>query len=607
MLLTAGEIEAIAEEIKIDFAGRNVAIDKTRLARRMTTEPQVPEAYKDNIPQTVHLPLVRDFIRRSVAALTATKARVRVPPWSAAPDAQKNASNREKVTSAAMRLLEKESGEQLLVRATDDVISKGIAVMKLVMAQQHWSGFPKRKDGEDPDLYIDRTTQFKQGKRLPFVWRRIPVETFFAIPGDGGILRALEISERPLWVVRDTFGIPENELKKVGGSVPYAEFQSPYNTDKVTVIETWDKHHAQWVVDGRLVHKITHNYGRVPYFVAEAPEIDDDMVKYTNEPVVWPLVMLQEILEQLETMKLNVCYLYGYPKLALETPEEGMLDISPATGGPAPVEWKTGNNLLVLHPGQKITQPFVARTGPDIQEMIAELQGWADRAGLGPLMSGMGAGSDWSGYMTAILVSAARAQFDPIVSSMTTALEDMTSFFWWLIENKLKDSIIVAEGKRGNWLELKPEEIKGYYRNEWIIKPYLPQNTVAMGQWAAAMTQNKLMTRRRAMEEHLDIEQPDEEKTEIWLEEIEEDPMVKQFALEQAFPEVVQAIEEKKQQEMMATQGPAPTMGAPTPGMGIPMGPEEVAAGQATSPMPPGRPAGTARLPGGTPQLPTAT
>lgn len=623
MIYTETQLQDLLGSLVSDFTERNERIEKIRTVRRMQNKLEddkgrslIPDRYR-KIPLDIHLPLVRDAGQRISASLTANYMKIIIPPWSNKPEAVKASGKREVVLNAGIKRLEEESGRPTFRRIISSAIYTGWGVHGLWYKPDHWSGFP-RKGKESPDEYMDRVDEFKMGRRLPFMWRHIPTETFYPVLNEGQIGQVMISREVPIYDCSREFNLDITTLrgyKGVGTAILPEGVKRNFET--ITVTEYWDDMHCQYLVGtgakATIIEEIEHGYGQVPFFICYGDQGEDDDPTFIAESPMWPVAMMQPILEALLTLKCNIAWIYGYPTPVIETPLEAEvgIKIDEDTGEPAPLDWELGD-VQTLGRGQKVTFPLQqASAGPDIDDLIQFLLSMADRASLPALARGEGVGSDWSGYLMAQLNAAIRNRLQEMVNSIEGSLGGLVEFWQCLIEKKLKTPMVVDTGPSGGILQLGPKDIRKYYKAQVRLNADIPQNMAVVSQTAIQLVRAKLWSRRRGMEA-VSVDDPTAEAEEILLDELLEFPEVKALAIQLAGKEVVEALQ-KEAGAAAPPPGmagdPAAITGPPAPGTppapgAVPLTPEEVAA-DVSGDMGPGgvggRPEGAARLPGGVP------
>ena len=624
MELTSDQIKDLLGALSMDYAERNRRIDVIRTVRRMENKlvdsngmSLVPERYR-KIPFDVHLPLVRDTHQRISASLTANYIKWIIPPWSNKPDAVRASGKREQVINAAFPRMEQEAGRPIFRRIVASTISTGWGVSQLTYKPDHWANWPRRKKVEDPEEYFDRIDEFKMGRRLPFMWRHIPTETFYPILAEGRISRALVCREVPIYDVASEFNMDVETIEAVKrGSMGTAVLPegTKRNFSTIKVIEYWDDKNVSYVLgDGKssqIVDEWEHGYGRVPFFISMADQGEEDDPTFLSESPLWPVAMLQPLIEALVSIKMNIAYIYGYPTPVIETPPEAQVGvrIDEDTGEPAPIDWELGD-IVTLGRGQKVTFPLQqASTGPDIDDLISFLLSMTDRASLPALARGEGVGSDWSGYLMAQLNAAIKGRLQESVNSIEASFAEMGEFFQYLIECKLKSPMIVDSGPTGGVISIAPKDIRKYYKTQCRLNADIPQNMALIADTALKLMKGKLWTRRRSMES-VGVDDVTAEAEEILLDELLEYPEVKQLSIQLAGKEIVEALQAEAGQQPPPAPGAGvvPPGGGPMPpgtpgaGLGAPISPEEMAAAAAGGGGGiGGRPEGGAKLPGGVP------
>ena len=202
-----------------------------------------------------------------------------------------------------------------------------------------------------------------------------------------------------------------------------------------------------------------------------------------------------------------------------------------------------------------------------------------DQVGLSSLTRGEGLGADASGYLFAQIASAAQGIYGPMQSSAERSYAGIVRSMQWCLENTIKTGVTVeVEGKKGatDWLELKPSDIEEYYRSKVRVKPAIPTNQLAQGNFAAAMNSAGLMSKKLGRTEYLDLEDPESERQQILWGRIQESPdYISAAAQELLFRRFGAREPQEMQSELQATgdvalgaEGTGAASGLPGPSVG---------------------------------------
>ncbi len=610
--VSEGYLKELVEDRKKVYGSLFKQIEDNRDLRYRRNEINVPEVYKATT-QEVRVPIVADMLFRVTATLSTDKPTVSVPPYAATEEAKRNASLRERWSQAALDEMMRTAGRNTLRMRVDAAVGDSVGIFKLVERKEVWKGFPKRgqtEDGgeEDAKAYLKRTDKFTMGKPFPFVWDDLDPLTVMRLPLGLGKYEVVEVTKRPLLPTMRQFNVYRNgdgEWQKLRIGEPMPEGQSSGGGD-TELVEHWpaDGSVVTYMLDGKILEHRTVNYGRPPHFVMGGHMTSSRKPEEMYQSVIQPFAHLVPALESMLTMLTNWGFFAAYPFLVDEDPTRAN-----ATGPANPVivtEIKPGT---ILH-GYHFLEP--PQTSKAIADLVTLFQQMIDRSGLAAVMYGQGASSS-SGYMVSQLMTAAQLVYAPIVDNFRMGLEQMIPFMWQLIERRLKRRVFVWGGASGkspaDWLGLGPDDIDGYYACEVAMKPILPMDKIAQGDFAKRMIEADIWSKEHGRTE-TGVEQPEEEADQIAVEKYMESPRINELIIEDAAkkaglikpepaPTPTQGLVDQYGQPMQPGGGgdnaggfgPTPPIeptGPLSPGQGLPMVPSQ-----------PNMPQGVQRRPGG--------
>lgn len=602
----------LRDEARDRYDTRNRMIAEMRALRYQEGRVDIPSQYRGTTKE-VRLPLLADQVDLMSAIIDDSPRVIHVDPVQEGPAAQRNASLRERWAEAVVSQVEQELNRPVLSMLSENMCGDGLAVLKVVYRPDHWTTIPdseelfgKQADSLEPDevkKLKDSRKDAQRGARLPFSWVDVDPLSYMPIYGPTGEVEAvIELTERPIRAVLATYNrmlaykkirgkwsfIP---LVALGEAEPPSGSDAQYDTRQtVEVWEYWDRQCSITFVEDVPVRYAEHGTGAVPYFEAYAKPNSSRDPERRSRPGSYKQKWLVELLNRFWTMMGNVGYLYCYPTPVTETPLDANIPLG-ADGRPPHIEWEVGKHITLMA-GQKllfVTPPaeHMALMGDLIQQALRLFD---QSSGLGPAIRGVG-GADQPGYALQQLIGASLLSLKPAIKQRDWMLARALAYTWRLIEKRIGEPVPVwgtnpnADQGGKQWLELGPDDIKGYYKIEVESKPLMGQLRISLGAFGASMVKARMMSRGRAMSELLGIEQPDDEMDDIAIDELlETDPILKKQVFEAAM----------KRAGLMPPNAP-PGTPPNLPGMGGP------------PMMPPlGMGAGGPPLPGGMPPMPPA-
>lgn len=603
---------ALRSEVEMHYSARNQMIGEMRKRRYQDQAVTIPAAYKATA-QEVRLPILSDTIDLMIAISDDAPWRVHVDPFDDTIGAQRNSSLREKWSEALVREVESKLGRPVTSMVRANQIADGLGVLKVLYDPDVWRDLPtsrsmykKKADTLSSDEMKDLDTAQENGKRggLPISFVDVDPLNWHPIYGqDGQVDACIEIMERPLRSVLAKYGDrirwAEGEgivpIGPLGEAYPYRGFDTQYDSrPHVKVWEYWDKQETMVFVDDVLVKSAKHGMGEVPYFHCFAKPTPDRNPERHSRPPTYKQRWLLDLLDRFWTMMSNAGYLFCYPTPMTITPLG--LDV-PLGDDARPItpEFEVGKHMT-LYEGQEFK--FITPPSEHLQlmgDLISQAMHMHEvSSGLGPAIRGVG-GGDQAGYAINQLISASMLTLHPSINQFDFMMARAIRFVWKLVEFRIKTGVPIwgdtppEPGKKAvapgvakkKWLVLTPKDINGYYRCKVETKPLVDQMRISKGTFAAQMVKGKLLDRRRAVEEYLGYEDPDQVLDAIWVDEAMESGPLHDKAVEQAIKKagLIPAPPQNLMRDPLG--GPqvgneGATMGGPpgmAPGVGVPLNP----------------------------------
>jgi len=542
------ELLSLRRRLEERWADRNSEIDFFRRMRFMEIVPHVPAAYR---AYTVRTPTAHQIIERMTGTLTTNPFTLTVPPSANTAKAQESSSLIEKWTMLALEQLQKQSGEDLVERFVEHLLTDGHACWRILYARNYWEGqgnypqhrknesdaaferrarswYPKREKGEKGEDYDARTEQWKKGRPLPISWSVVDPINVFPMFSEMGLVCVLETDHRDIATLR-----PDQwDLTKKSPAIWELIRGEPSAQGQVEFTQVWYPNSRIYAVNGHIVDRQKHQYGAPPYIYATGINSTSREAGKAGLSVLYPLRYILPKRDEVLSQKLTACSIYGWP---------------------TPI-WKIGEkrgigrdgNLQELRadliPGEAMTlwpdedMGFLEWKGstPDIDELIGMLTTFCEQAGLSPALYGIGQSGE-SGYRLNQLVAAAKMKFKPIITHTERALEQLVHAFLDIVEFQVQETLyLYSKGKENmGWIGLGPDDLSGYRQVEANLSPVMPTDAYAKSSMIINQVTHGLLDVRSALEE-LGREQPEEIMDAMLADEWKRDPRVKAALIEEA-------------------------------------------------------------------------
>jgi len=561
---SSAQVITLSQDLRNKYKLRDEMIDLIREERFLQKKPEIPDAFKVTALD-IRLPTVNDNIDRLVANLTLNDPQVHCPLPAAGPDAQRRASKLEKAGAAILETLMDNAGKNLVYKAFDSAVESGEMVWKVLYTPHRWDKLPTRKrkekakDGdtsedsydEEPKAYLSRVKDYKQQHPLPISARVVDRRTFYPEMDEDGYCTILEVSKRTLRSLDQQFPNFRDRISMAGLPFPVDMDGNLDHRSQITLIEYWDRKVCVYLVaEGStdsvnnygILRAFKHPYKRVPYFTGFGQETSSPNPNFEGMPSAFPLMYLSQLMDSTMTMFGNVGYLTGFPTITKESPQALAEAAFTENSDEAPEpENMTPGRILQGPPGTKYGVLDYGRSAQALSGMISILREVMQGVSMPTIMQGVPPGDRTAGYAISALASAAKAKYQQIVKNGQRCISDVLNFCLWIIEHLIDapvELLTTDTNDKGQpyqtYLELRPSDIKGYHNLKVKIQPHSPTDRQTEGMFMSNMVTNRLTSRRRAMEEGLGYEQPDDIIDEILVEEALEDPDVKKFITQKA-------------------------------------------------------------------------
>lgn len=286
---------------------------------------------------------------------------------------------------------------------------------------------------------------------------------------------------------------------------------------------------------------------------------------------------------------------YFWPAILVESPggqEIPDLDVTPGSTNQLPF-------------GAKVTALQINPNVPLAQAMQGQVDGAMQQSTFPGVLYGQAPGDLQAGYGVNILADAAKGRINGLREQLEWGIETVHEFALALVETFAGEKGVKVWGRDEAddgifHVQLKKEDISGYYENYVRLTPNLPNDDLQKQTLGVQFAEKKILSKRTVRQKFLSVAIPSDEEERILVEEALDDPAIRQRAVQEAMQSY---YGQARMQELMPQQ-PQPQMGPPgmPPGMPPqpPMGP-----GGPMPPIPPQMPPGAPPMgPGGPPGMP---
>lgn len=485
--------------------------------------------------QEVHIGLTADLLENVKAALLANMPRVRFEGLRRKEGVEENQSKREKYWQAEL-----DSMGDVISEVVDSQLL-GLGVLKTALQRDIWSSNERRRrKGEKDEDYVDRVTAYKKLWGPPIGRLSVHPLAFYFRPGKGAVpeecIEQGYVAKRKVlkqWTklsastqrqsMRDM--VPNEQVDELGiVTTPTQpnEFIRPLpmgldTTQYFTVTQYWNPECYQVYVNQELVYQET-GPPSVKYLIAPGRTSSSKDPDKIGISVAEGLRVMEPVLNLMMTRMVEALDLIVRKRNTLEVPESYTPELEEyGNGETRPKQFEfTAEYADTLPPGAKLVDAYqgaeAAFQGMALLQLLMQVVG---QHGVTPLFKGISPGAAGSGYRDNSLYLMAKQQFQYIILSLQGLLREYIEYGEWLIAYKLKQEVFQGE------IGLSPNDIRDWPAKVTVeLKPTLPQNRIAEGEFGMGQVAAGAITMRRHREEFLGIEQPDEEDIEVDLEQM---------------------------------------------------------------------------------------
>ncbi len=261
------------------------------------------------------------------------------------------------------------------------------------------------------------------------------------------------------------------------------------------------------------------NYESIPYTIGFYKPTDP------NDPGAWHSIIqpLEESIAQLETAinrRMHQINLYSSLPLVIKT----------IGGRPIEVDMPFGS-IVTLGQDENIGFPQWQGSPPDVDKHIAFLRTRAQQSGFSDVFFGEGA-SSVSGYAISLLNDQNRIRLQQAIVNMENFLMLWANKTIRIVYNNAQpNSYFQVYGRvRGlDYVDLVARETLTGYKVSCSFRPEFPNDKVR--KHAMATQVRGILSDSRIMEDYLGVEQPDDERMRKLEEQIEQHPLMLNYAL----------------------------------------------------------------------------
>lgn len=494
--------------------------------------------------QTVRSGLTAELLEQVKAALLANRPAVHIVAHREGEAAELNQNKREHYWQDRIDALFGGDDAPNYIAELVDAQLLGCGILKSARDMTKWdSKKKKRKKGETAADHVNRVKAWKKLWGHPTNEVIVHPLTVFCRPGKGSrVEEIIEHSYKSKSSVYEQYDLTDTQLKTndvaaMPGQPDQYVRPLPFgfnSIEYVLVDEYWNPHCYQVYINSTLVYEELDNLS-VRYFIAPG------RASSSKDPDKWAVSIAEALrhnepqIDRLLTRMLEASEMLVNKRQTLEVPESYIPEMSDDEGVESkPVSFSFRDDSVdSLPPGAKlidvnqgVNQVFEA------MPLFQVLMGLASSHGVSPLFKGISPGAAGSGYRDNSLYLMAKSLFNYIMLSIQGCLTAYIVWQEWLLVEQIGEEVW-----SGQW-SLSPADVDNWPASISVeLKPQLPQNLIAEGEFWSRQQQQGNVSKRFVREHGLGIEQPEEMEDEVDLEQLK--TLVKPYLMQQVLAEIL--------------------------------------------------------------------
>jgi hypothetical protein len=480
------QIAADAHDLKDRrFKKRDLDLEARHRDRFREGTVDVPTAYKKTAT-VVRTPIIQEEGRQVAALVHADAIPHVVPPT---PEDQASTTRCEQWLMAAEQELEAAFGNNAM-KNTQAQIHDGIAWRYRGAKRKPYDGQPTAPNNGDMDDIeaIDALVEFDEkndaykreaGISAVFDDRHVPTGTMYTIGDVFNPLRVYEIKDVDEAEFMATYNVRKDrdgQWQKVDKdaitTMPSGDPVDMGNTREKTirVIEYWDREWCMILVENiqkrwmglrnqqlpLVLEEWEHGWGRVPYFARPAFENEVSEEEHRFESPLNGLYAEVPHHNAVETMKLNVMWLTGYPSWQIITKESGDQILDDSGNPKTQIEFTPGY-MFQAAPGQQVAS-MPMENGQLLPQEAALSAARLQQFSLSPIAKGVSPGADTANSALSQLRRLQRSSLNPMADNTARQYREMWKFMLQRVQ-ELGESVYVYARDSGEMIGLAPEDI----------------------------------------------------------------------------------------------------------------------------------------------------
>ena len=463
-------IQPLVSFVESKYRDRNKRIQDVIDRRTRRKEPRIPKAYAKTA-FVYKSSILKDLLRRGSSIIGAAPPEPLCIPLKPGPVAAKVAAKKSLwLTEAAIQM---DRGINVWGQITDACPADGMAVWKVELKLDDYS--PQRGDEENAKSYTKRLDTAHKAN-FPFVRTHIPSASYYPVAWDNkGVSEVLEITFREALPLFQQYSLTRvsgkgKELQRLGEIRSDTPLAQPRDTTRY--IEWWNRTHWAVFVENVLVDYGEHNTGRPPYFMAQFSPTSIHDPAYETEGLGDTIIPLQDLEDSFVSSMMSWIMRHGFPPLTLEPVGP---DVPPVQIQDEVVKLISGE-ISVPPPGYKLVYASPPEMSGDVDKFLDYIVERMDKVSLAKILFGEAA--DISGPAASSLIALAHAIFGSAVKDLARAMDETGAYILEIVDRVIAAPVPlwIASGEDGSgeWVELGPKDIEGYYRVHYTLEPVVP-------------------------------------------------------------------------------------------------------------------------------------
>lgn len=435
--------------------------------------------------------------------------------------------------------VEDRTGVPVQTVATDQQISYGGFLFKVVDRLDRWRYMPEKKGDESDRDFAFRLKQWK-ARNLPFDVIVPEYNTLYYDNTTDGLIRVCEKKKSSVYDIASAFGGEYDETHgQLRIPVYWTEYDQEYGeyeesdtivfgtAKEVEYIEYWKMTNPA-DNEGWCVYVINDTPVRVEYFDTGLPYfLGLGAATSSPDPGLMGLPILYNAfndflrLLDLTAMEDSFLYKHGYARLKHKLPADAPGAVEPEEMPDQESEEETIGEVLETKGEEDWAYLVPANVSALFADAKNDVKGAIDEAAMADVLTGRLPPSGTTGWLMSQIYASSMSKYVPLLKNRERAMRMATLYMQDKIDADLQSPVVVhiqgVESTKTAFAQYKPGFSRGNHNLEIKIDAPIPSDKIQRAQFLIAGNERGYIARERVQREAYDVENPAQEDEKIDL------------------------------------------------------------------------------------------